>query len=39
MMPWMHQVMSERQQMVGATPMQSQNLLKTSETVNLTEKN
>ena len=35
MMPQMHQMMSQQQQVVETTPGQS---LKTSETVNLTEK-
>ena len=38
MMLWMHQMMSQQQQVVETTPGQSQKLLKTSETVNLTEK-
>ena len=38
MTSWMHQMMSQQQQVVETTPGQSQKLLKTSETVNLTEK-
>ena len=38
MMSWMHQMMSQQQQVVQTTPGQFQKLLKTSETVNLTEK-
>ena len=38
MMSWMHQLMSEQQQVVETTPGQSQKLFKTPETVNLTEK-
>ena len=34
----MHQMMSQQQQVVETTPGHSQKLLKTSETVNLTEK-
>ena len=33
-----HQMMSQQQQVMETTPGQSQKLLKTSETVNLTEK-
>ena len=36
MMSWIHQLMSQWNQVVETTPGQSQNLLKTSETVNLT---
>ena len=38
MMSWMHQMMSQWQQVVETTPGQSQKLFKTPETVNLTEK-
>ena len=38
MMSWMHQMMSQQQQVVETTPGHSQKLMKTSETVNLTEK-
>ena len=38
MMSWMHQMMSQQQQVVQTTPGQSQKLSKTSETVNLAEK-
>ena len=38
MTSWMHQMMSQQQQVVETTPGQSQKLFKTSETVNLTEK-
>ena len=38
MMSWTHQMMSQQQHVVGTTPGQSQKLLKTSDTVNLTEK-
>ena len=38
MMSWMHQMMSQQQQVVQTTPGQSQKLSKTSETVNLTVK-
>ena len=38
MTSWMNQMMSQQQQVVETTPGQSQKLLKTSETVNLTEK-
>ena len=34
----MHQMMSQQQQVVKTTPGQPKKLLKTSETVNLTEK-
>ena len=34
-----HQMMSQGNQVVETTPGQSQKLLKTSETINLTEKN
>ena len=37
MMSQMHQMMSQKQQVVETTPGQSQKLLKTFETVNLTE--
>ena len=39
MMSQMHQMMSQQQQVMETTPEQSQNLFKTPETVNLTEKN
>ena len=39
MTSWTHQMMSQQQQVVETTPGQSQKLFKTSETVNLTEKN
>ena len=39
MMSWMHQMMSQRQEVVGKTPGNSQKLLTASETVNLTERN
>ena len=38
MMSWMHQIMSQQQQVVETTPWQTQKLLKTSGTVNLIEK-
>ena len=38
MMSQMHQMMSQQQQVVETTPGQSQKLLMTAETVNLTEK-
>ena len=38
MTSWMHQMMSQQEQVVETTPGQSQKLFKTSETVNLTEK-
>ena len=37
MISQMHQMMSQEQQMVGTTPGQSQQLLMTPETINLTE--
>ena len=36
--PQIHQMMSQQQQVEETTPRQSQKLLKTSETVNVTEK-
>ena len=38
MTTWMHQLMSQGNQVVETTPGHSQKLLKTPETVNLTEK-
>ena len=38
MMSWINQMMSQQQQVVETTPGQSQKLLMTYETVNLTEK-
>ena len=39
MTSWMHQMMSQQQQVVETTPGHSQNLFTASETVNHTEKN
>ena len=39
MMSWMHQMMSQQQEVVETTPGHSQKLLTASETVNLTERN
>ena len=39
MMSWMHQMMSQQQEVVETTPGHSQKLFTGSETVTLTEKN